>query len=170
MSTHVKNLLLITGACLTIASGPAFSDDLSQLAASAGIDASKIEELTLTEVAAYKFSRDSIGQKAGIEPGSNGPSEPLAVSAGLSADQASGMTLTVIAAYHFNRGSSDEDQQTIRSSERVTMASRSPDTSQLAHSAGLADAEAQDMSLRQIAAYAFNRGAPSQDWQRTDLP
>ena len=43
-------------------------------------------------------------------------------------------------------------------------------TSQLAHSAGLTDAEAQDMSLRQIAAYAFNRGAPSQDWQRTDLP
>jgi hypothetical protein len=169
MRTHLKTLLLTAGACIAIASVPSFADDRSQLAATAGLDTSEIEELTLTEVAAVKFSRDSIGQKAAIEPGSNGARGHLAVSAGLSPDQAEAMTLTVIAAYHFNRGSSDEDQQTISSGEeRVTMASRN--ASQLAHSAGLTDAEAQQLSLRQIAAHAFNRGAPSQDWQRTDLP
>jgi hypothetical protein len=77
------------------------------------------------------------------------------------------MTLTEVAAYHFNNGSSGDNQQTIRGA-RVTMASRSVGASQLAHSAGLTEADAQGMSLRQIAAYLFNNG--SGDWQRTDLP
>lgn len=171
MSTNLRALLLAAGAGLAIASGPAVADDLDQLAASAGLEASEIEGLTLTEVAAYKFNRDSIGQRAGIEPGSNGTSERLAKSAGLSAGEADEMSLTVIAAYHFNRGSSDENQQTIRSGgSHVTMASRSAGAAQLAHDAGLSDAEASNLSLRQIAAYVFNRGGPPQDWQRTDLP
>ena len=122
MSTKLTAVLLAAGASLALASGPVLADELDQLAASAGLEASEIEGLTLTEVAAYKFSRDSIGQKAGIEPGSNGTRERLAASAGLSADEADGMTLTEIAAYHFNRGSSGENQQTIRSSARVTVA------------------------------------------------
>jgi hypothetical protein len=170
MNTPLRSLLFATGASVAIVSGPVFADELDQLAASAGLEASEVEGLTLTEVAAYKFSRDSIGQRSGIEPGSNGTREQLAESAGLSADDADGMTLTVIAAYHFNRGSSGENQQTVRSGSRVTMASRSVGASQLAHDAGLTDAEAENLSLRQIAAYVFNRGGPKEDWQRTDLP
>jgi hypothetical protein len=170
MSTNLRPLLVAAGACLAIASGAAYADDLDQLAATAGLEASEIEGLTLTEVAAYKFNRDSIGQRAAIEPGSNGTREQLAESAGLTADDADGMTLTVIAAYHFNRGSSGDDQQTIRGGSRVTMASRSLGASQLAREAGLTEAEAETLSLRQIAAHVFNRGGPAEDWQRTDLP
>jgi len=168
MSTSIGALLFTAGAGLLIASGSTFADDQSQLAASARLDPSEIGELTLTEVAAHKFSHDSIGQKAGIEPGSYGSRESLAASAGLTPDEAAGMTLTEIAAYHFNHGSSDGNQQTVGGGWRVTMASRSVGASQLAHSAGLTEAEAQGMSLRQIAAYFFNNG--SADSKRTDLP
>ena len=90
MSTKLKALLLAAARALRSRPGLPSPTTGSQLAASAGLDPSQVEELTLTEIAAYKFSRDSIGQKAGVEPGSNGAREHLAASAGLSADEADG--------------------------------------------------------------------------------
>ena len=101
--------------------------------------------------------------------------EQLAAAAGLGADEAAGVSLTEIAAHFFNRGSSGQDRQTVRSGDGVTMVARQAATGpsagarQLAASAGLSEEEARGLSLRQIAAYAFNRGESSQDWQRTDL-
>jgi hypothetical protein len=178
MRANLKSLLLAATASLAL-TGAAFAEGgKEQLAASAGIRPAEAQQLTLTEIAAHKFNRDVSGadeQKVRIEPGrSIGTPEQLASAAGLGADDASTMSLTEIAAHFFNRASSDQDQQTVHTDEGVTMVSRqdsygpSAGLRQLAASAGLTVEEAQGMSLRQIAAHAFNRGEGYQDWQRTD--
>jgi len=173
MRTDLKKVLLIAGASLMAASGASIAGERDQLAVSAGIAPSDAETMTLTELSAHKFNRDSVGQKVDFEPRQpSRPSEQLVTQAGLTPDEASAMSLTEVAAYFFNRGSSSQEQQTIH----VTVGTReattalSPGAARLAASAGLSEEEAQGLSLRQIAAHAFNRSESSQDRQRTDLP
>jgi len=178
MTTTFKSLLLGATAALAIASG-AVAADRNQLAASAGVSPAEAAQLTLTEIAAIKFNQDVSGgdrQKVRIEPGhSNGQPWQLAAAAGISAEEASTLTLSEIAGRFFNKGADRDDQQTVRvggGESGVVVATRqqlSPGARQLAASAGLTAEEAQGLSLRQIAAHAFNQSESSQDRQRTDL-
>jgi hypothetical protein len=178
MRANLNYVLLAATASLAFAGAASAQSGKEQLAASAGIPRSAVEQLTLTEVAAYKFNRDESGadqQKVRIEPGrSNGAPAQLAGAAGISADERASLSLTEISAHFFNRGSSDDDHQTVHNNEGVTAGARqaaigpSADVRQLAASAGLTEEEAQGMSLRQIAAHAFNQSESYQDRQRTD--
>ena len=177
MTIQIKTLLLGATAALALATA-APAADRSQLAANAGLTSAEAEQLTLTEIAAQKFSRDSENrQRAAIEPGTSGNApRQLAATAGVASDEARNLDLTQIAARFFNRGSSDQDQQTVAAQGEgslYVMGTRQQpagDTArQLARSAGLSEDEARGLSLRQIAAHAFNRGEFSQDAQRVDL-
>jgi hypothetical protein len=177
MTIRIQTLLLGATAALALATA-APAADRSQLAANAGVSPAEAQQLTLTEIAAQKFSRDTENtQRVGIEPGTsaNAPRQ-LAATAGVAPDEATNLDLTQIAARFFNRASSDQDQQTValqgQESLYVMGTRQQPagDTArQLARSAGLSDEEARGLSLRQIAAHAFNRGESSQDAQRVDL-
>jgi hypothetical protein len=177
MTNQIKALLLGATAALALATA-APAADRSQLAANAGLSPAEAQQLTLTEIAAQKFSRDSENaQRAAIEPGTAADApRQLAATAGVAPDDARNLDLTQIAARFFNRASGDQDQQTVapRGQESLyvmgTRQQPAGDTArQLARSAGLSDEEARGLSLRQIAAHAFNRGESNQDAQRVDL-
>lgn len=142
--------------------------DHSQLAAAAGISAGEAATMSLTELAAAKFNRDSRDDDRQVVS----DAKPVMVdtvrhaqliaAAGVSADEAAGLTLSQLAAGAFNAGSDDDDAQTV-----VTMSSRGPVRigSHLAFAAGLSPEEAQGMSLTAIAAAKFNRDTRDADRQ-----
>jgi hypothetical protein len=142
--------------------------DRSQLAAAAGIPAAEAATMSLTEIAAAKFNRDTRGddqqvvseaQATAVDPVRHAQ---LIAAARLSGAEAAGMTLTQLAAGTFNAGSDDDDAQTV-----VTMSSRGPVRvgSHLAFAAGLTPEEAEGMSLSAIAAAKFNRDTRDDDRQ-----
>ena len=98
----------------------------------------------------------------------------LAANAGLTPEQAQGLTLTEIAAAKFNRDADSDNQQRVLRGSDVTVISRSPSagvsSSQLAANAGLTPDEARGLSLTEVAAAKFNRGADSDDQQRVARP
>ncbi len=151
--------LTILGA--TFAGGVlARADDVRQLAAGAGLSQSEAAGMTLTEIAAAKFNRDSGGDDqqtishatpVRVDPARHAR---LVAAAGLTPAEAQGMTLTQLAAGVFNAGSDGDDAQTV-----VSVSSRGPVRigSQLVAAAGLDPVEAQGMSLTEIAAAKFGR-------------
>lgn len=160
MKTYLSSLAAAAVA-LTVAA-PSFAD--SQLAASAGLSQTEAAGLSLTEIAAAKFNRDSRGDDAQVivetNPASAQARVRLAANAGIPADEAEALTLTEIAAAKFNRESAGTDQQRVERGS-VTLASRSvpapADRAQLIGSAGLTADAAQGLSLTEIARAKFAR-------------
>ncbi len=156
---------------LSLAAAPVAAADLDQLAAGAGVSAQAAQGMTLNELAARKFNRDSDGQNQQAVNVDRTPvmidatrHAQLIAAAGLTADEAEGLTLSELAAgkYNVNR---DSDERVI-----VVMSTRGPVRigSQLAAAAGLDGVEAQGMSLTAIAAAKFNRDSNDDNQQTID--
>jgi hypothetical protein len=137
---------------------PAAAQDYSQLAAGAGLSRSDAQALSLTEIAAYKFNRDSRGdeQQAIVVRTASVRADParhaqLIAAAGLTADEAAGLTLAELAAAKHNAGS--------RGDERIAAGAGGTGATgvRLAAAAGLDPAAAADLSLTEVAAIKFNR-------------
>jgi hypothetical protein len=159
-----RNFKIVTAAiALVVTVGPAFAG--SQLVASAGLTEEQAQGMTLTEIAQHKFNRDASSADRwdpAIEPGDAGFPSHLATSAGIAPAQATGMSLTEIAAVKFNNDSRPDDAQVVTRPSTAVYASRSvgvsgPGYDRLIASAGLTPAEAQGMSLSEIAVYKFDR-------------
>jgi hypothetical protein len=167
MKTPLKSMAI--AAALLGAAAPAFAQ--SQLIASAGLTPAEASGMSLTEIAAAKFNRESNGdsQQRVLRRGDvtvisrsvdGSPRSQLAASAGLTLGEARGLSLTEIAAIKFNRDSDGDNQQRVARPGDVTVISRSADGSawsQLAASAGLTPEEARGLSLSDIAAAKFDR-------------
>jgi hypothetical protein len=167
MKTNLKTIAI--AAALLGAAAPAFAQ--SQLIASAGLTPEEARGLSLTEIAAAKFNRDSDddnqqrvlrrGDVTAISRSTAGAARTqLAANAGLTPEEARGLSLTEIAAAKFNRDADADDQQRGVRRGGVTVISRSADGSawsQLVASAGLTPEEARGMSLSDIAAAKFDR-------------
>jgi hypothetical protein len=141
--------------------------DTSQLAAAAGLAPAEAAGMSLTEIAAAKFNRDSRGDDRQVISEATAPVmvDPvrharLVAAAGLTAEDAAGLTLTQLAAGAFNAGSDGDNAQPV-----VIVSTRGPVRigSQLVSSAGLDPVEAQGMSLTEIAAAKFDRDTGSDD-------
>ncbi len=145
--------------------------DTSQLAAAAGISPAEASTMSLTEIAAAKFNRDSAGDDrqstshataTAVDPARHAQ---LIAAAGLTPDEATGLTLTQLAASAFNASSDGDARQPV-----VSMSSRGPVVltsadAHLAFAAGLTPAEARGMSLTEVAAAKFNRDTRDDDRQ-----
>ena len=134
--------------------------DQTQLAASAGVSTSEAATMSLNELAAAKFNRDSAdgdqqsiadSRTIAVDQDRHGQ---LIAAAGLTADEAEGLTLSQLAAGAFNAGSDDDSAQPV-----VRVSTRGPVRigSQFVASSGLDQVEAQGMSLTTIAAAKFAR-------------
>lgn len=163
MNVYVKS---IAAAVALAVAAPAFAD---QLAANAGLSPAEAQGLSLTAVAQAKFNRDTRGDDRHdivIPVAPSGDYDQLAAVAGVPSAEAGGLSLAEIFVAKINRESRGDDQQLAKSGS-VTMASRSPfagaDRSQLIAAAGLSAAEAQGMSLGQIAAAKFQRDTATGD-------
>lgn len=157
--------LTILGA--TFAGGLyAQAGDTSRLAAAAGLSPSEAAGMTLTEIAAAKFNRDTRGDdRQTVSDATPVRVDPvrhaqLIAGAGLTSGEAAGLTLTQLAAGAFNAGSDGDDAQPV-----VSMSTRGPVRigPQLVSAAGLDPVEAQGMSLTEIAAAKFARDTGSDD-------
>lgn len=156
--------LAILGATFAGGLHAAQAGDAHQLAAAAGLSPAEAAGMTLTEIAAAKFNRDtrgddrqSISDAAPVRVDQDRHAQLIAV-AGIAPADATGMTLTQLAAGVFNAGSDGDDAQAV-----VTMSTRGPVRigSQLVAAAGLDPVEAQGMSLTEIAAAKFARDSDS---------
>jgi hypothetical protein len=163
MNAYVKS---IAAAVALAVAAPAFAD---QLTANAGLSPAEAQGLSLTAIAQAKFNRDSRGDdrhEIVVPVAPSGDYGQLAASAGVPAAEADGMSLGEIFVAKINRESRGQDQQLTKSGS-VTMASRSPsratDRSQLIAAAGLSAADAQGMSLTEIAAAKFQRDTATGD-------
>jgi hypothetical protein len=135
--------------------------DTSQLAAAAGVTPAEAASLSLTELAAAKFNRDTRDDdQQTVSDATPAMADPyrhaqLIGAAGFSSGEAAGLTLSQLAAGAFNAGSDDDDAQPV-----VTMSSRGPVGGiepHLAFAAGIDPAEAQGMTLGAVAAAKFSR-------------
>jgi hypothetical protein len=163
----MKRILLgtaITGATiLGVMFGAAViasAADVRQLAASAGLSAAEAEGMSLSEIAAVKFNRETRGDYQQAVEHVTAPiyvdaarDAQLIRQAGLDPAEAEGLTLADVAAAKHNAGASVGDNMIVVVSTRGT-ARFNP---QLAASAGLSPAEASGMSLSEIAAAKFAR-------------
>lgn len=143
--------------------------DRSQLAAGAGVSVAEAQSMSLSELAAAKFNRDT-GRDGAQRVGAAG--RPVLVDAdrhaqliavaGISPAEAEGITLAELAAGKYNT-EGDSDHQV-----PVVMSSRGPVHAdpQLIAAAGLEPGEAYGMSLTGIAAAKFNRDT-GRDEQQT---
>lgn len=166
--------LLSAAVAITLAGAGSASAD--QFTASAGLTAEAAQGMTVTDIAQHKFNRDlsySDRQVVSIPPvnGSAGRSQ-LAARAGVAPETARSMSLTALAVAKFNNESRRDDRQGVVPSTRTTLVSRSvvgPSNAhrQLAASAGLSPAEAEGMTVAEIARYKFNRDESTSDKQRT---
>jgi hypothetical protein len=86
----------------------------------------------------------------------------LVAHARLAPAEAEGLTLSEIAAHFFNKSTSAGNRQTV---VHVSSRGAQPSVGQLAASAGLSPEEVSGLSLTQIAAQVFNKGASSDDQQ-----
>lgn len=166
MKSIVSTAAVVIGLAL-----PATAGDYSQLAASVGIDASTASTLSLTEIAAAKFSADGgqdadqIVSKPGVVMVDPVRHAQLIAAADLTPAEARGLTLTELAAGKFNADASADEAQTARA---VTMSTRGPVAivpAQLAAAADLTPAEARGMSLNEIYVAKINAEARGDDRQ-----
>jgi len=159
MKTNLKTIAI--AAVLLGAGAPAFAQ--SQLTANAGLTPAEAAGLSLTEIAAAKFSRNagSDEQVPVVVRGTpSGNYDQLAASAGLSPEEAEGMSLKEIFVAKINAESGGDDQQIVKSDGPTAM-SRSVGNGashpQLVAGAGLSADEAAGLSLSEIAAAKFAR-------------
>lgn len=158
----MRNTLVTLAAAavaLTVA-GPSLAGE--QLAANAGLAPSEAASLSLSDIAQAKFNRDSENRQVIVESRAATPEAraALAANAGVDASDAAALSLTEIAAVKFSNEAADSAQSpAVRGS--ATKAARSVagpfDRSQLIASAGLSPAEAEGLSLGEIAAAKFDR-------------
>jgi hypothetical protein len=133
--------------------------DMAQLAAAAGVSPAEAATMSLSELAAAKFTRDSADENhqkiadTRVIPVDPARHAQLIASARISPAEAESLTLSQLAASKFNAGSDDDNAQP------VAMSSRGPVSvgSHLAYTAGVDPAEAGGMSLTEIAAAKFAR-------------
>lgn len=138
--------------------------DVGQLAAAAGVAPAEAAGLSLTELAAAKFNRDSDGDnQQAVSDARAITVDPvrhaqLIAGAGLTPAEAAGLTLSELAAGKINASSDDDDALPV-----MTMSSRGPIRigTHLAFAAGLTPGEAEGMSLTEIAAAKFARDTGS---------
>jgi hypothetical protein len=152
------------------ASLSASADDLAQLAASAGLSPAEAQAMSLTEIAAVKFNRDSDrddrqtvfhdGRPIMVDPARHAQ---LIAGAGLSPDTARGLTLGALSAGLISAGSDTDERVVVMSSRSVAIVPAG-----LVAAAGLTPAEARGMSLTEVAAVKFNRDTRPDDRQTTD--
>jgi hypothetical protein len=145
----------LAAAAVAVSAAPAFAN--SQLIASAGLTPAEAQGLSLTEIAQYKFNR---------ETGRDG--QQAAELDRVAPAVAAGRSLNAVAISSANDGLSFSDQQRNVSRSGVTKASRNVgngDWSQLIASAGLTPAEAKGMTLNEIAIAKFNHDADRDDRQ-----
>lgn len=139
--------------------------DAGQLAAVSGVSRAEAATMSLTELAAAKFNRDTRGDDrqtvtaAGTVMVDPARHAQLIAQSGITPDEAKGMTLTELAAGKFNAGSDADNRQVIIVSTRGPVRVGS----QLASSAGLDPVAAQGMSLTEIAAAKFERDTGDDD-------
>jgi hypothetical protein len=164
--------LAATAIALALGAGAASAD--SQLIASTGLTPQQAEGMTLTEIAQYKFNRDALYAdrwNPSIAPAQgSGFSDQLAATSGIQPERAAAMSLTEVAAVKFNNDSRPDDAQVVARPSRptVVVATRSgpgsnPAHGQLVAGAGLTQAEAQGMSLTEIAQHKFDRDGANAD-------
>jgi hypothetical protein len=156
---HILATTAVVGLSL-VAAFSVSAADVTQLAAGAGISAGEAQGLTLTELAALKFNRDSERDEQQSVAAAEGPvmvdpvrHAQLIAAAGLSADEADGLTLSQLAAGKHNAEARRDELHLVVMSSRGRVRAGS----QLIAAAGLSTAEAQGMSLTGIAATKFNR-------------
>jgi hypothetical protein len=152
------------------ASLSAFGDDIAQLAATAGLSPAEAQSMTLNEIAAVKFNRDSDrdnrqtvfrdSRAITVDPARHAQ---LIAGAGLSPDTARGLTLGALSAGLVSAGSDTDERVVVMSSRSVAIVPAS-----LIAAAGLTPAEARGMSLSEVAAVKFNRDTRPDDRQTTD--
>lgn len=163
MKTALRTAL--TALAFAAAAVPASAQNLDQLIASAGLTRSEAADLTLSQIAAYKFNRNESAADRQTIPGSVVADASVAGDAtlashdGMSTRNMPAYSLTELAALHFNHGVSSADQQTV---VRPVPGSGS-DLSQLAASAGLDGSEGR--TLTEISGYLFNIGVSPSDQQ-----
>ena len=161
---------ILTSAALLALAVPAAAEDYSQLAAGAGITRAQAGALTLSEIAAYKFNRDTRGdeQQPIAEPSAAVRVDPAAhaqliAAAGLTPAEAAGMSLSEIAAAKHNAGTRGDERQTVVAAGGMGKAG-----DQLVAVAGLDPAAASGLSLTEVAAVKFNRDTRADDRQTVD--
>lgn len=155
------NRFLTTAALAGFFAMPALAQDMSQLAASAGLTAAEARTMSLAEIAAAKFNRDSrdddrqtvasVRTPIAVDPVRHAQ---LIAAADLDPDAARGMTLAGLTAAKYNASGDGDHHQT-----PVSMSSRGPVTMvplQLIYAADLTPQEARGLSLNEIAARAHN--------------
>lgn len=163
------SIILTTVVALGLSSAaPVLAND--QLAASAGLSPAEAQGMSLTEIAQYKFNRGvshSDQQGVGIEPGSGGVTTQLSARVGA---EPGTMSLNELTVAKYNAETRQDDRQGPASTTSVTVISRSfggmsPARGQFIANAGLTPAEADGLTLNEIAAYKFNQGVSYSDWQ-----
>ena len=167
MKTYLKTIAV--AAALAGAAAPAVAQ--SQLIANAGLTPVEAQGLTLSEIAAAKFSRSAghderhaiVARGGGVTAISRSADDAagsqLAANAGLTPEQAQGLSLSQVAAAKFSRSAGHDAQQVVVHRDAVTAIGRSAAGAypQLAASAGLTPDEALGLSLTEIAAAKFDR-------------
>ncbi len=166
----MKRILLVTTALLGLGlTHSATAQDRAQLIAAAGLPASAAQSMSLTEIAAAKFNRDSATDESQtVSAGTVVMVDPvrhaqLIAAAGLTPDQARHLTLTQLATGKFNAEARQDDVQ-------VQVSTRGPIHAlplQLIAAAGLTPIEARGMSLNDIFVAKINRDSRGDDQQRS---
>lgn len=156
------NRILTAAALVGFVALPAAAQDKAQLAASAGLSPVQAQQMTLAEIAAAKFNRDSRGGDRQAAPSAKAPVavDParhgqLIAAADLDGKPVQGLTIADLAIAKANAEADGDSRQTA-----VSMSSRGPITvapTQLAAAAGLTAIEASGMTLGEIYARAHNR-------------
>jgi hypothetical protein len=142
------------------AASQAPAGDWSQLVASAGMTPAEAEGMTLTEIAAHKFNRESPADDTITVSSRSYPvfdvaaHRQLVAVAGLRPNEARSMTLTAIAARKVNLAAASDERIPIAAHGGGFDATAHP---QLVAAAGLAPAEAAGMSLAELHARKINR-------------
>ncbi len=152
--TNKFALIAATVAALS-ATAPAFAN--SQLIASAGLTPAQAEGLTLNQITAAKYNSGK----------SFSDRQAVVVERGVSGDPAG---LEAFAIANYNAGKSQTDVQNPVAGSGLTVSSRaldaqSPARAQLIASAGLTPAQAEGLTLNEIAAVKSNSGKSYSDRQ-----
>jgi hypothetical protein len=156
----MKRYFTITTALLGLSfAGASAAQDVSQLAAGAGLSRAEAQQLSLSEIAAMKLNRGSDNDErqailpdAGAVEVDPARHAQLIAAAGLTAAEAAGMTLSDLAVAKFNAEARYDDRQ-----RTPGVATGAQAGAQLIAGAGLTPAEARGKSLTEVAAAKFAR-------------
>jgi hypothetical protein len=146
-------------AAVIVAVAPAFANDLTQLARSAGLSASEARGMTLDEIAAHKFSREGTDNKQVIVRSSGQKSARSPYAAGIDRSAGASESLDAFYVRMINRSVGGDDRQSLPPAQPAY--SDPAARAQLAASARISPQRASGMSLGEVAAHKFNRDGSS---------